>query len=73
MCGLDGSRNHVLDPHRKGTIERDMPAVDILKVTHKGAARGDAACLPPLLWTLLCFFSSVQNLAIIVSSLTHGH
>jgi len=26
-----------------------MPAVDILKVTQKGATRGDAACSPPLL------------------------
>ena len=27
--------------------------VDILKVTHREAARGDAACSPPFLWPLL--------------------
>ena len=26
----------------------DMPGLNVLKVTHEGPARGDAACLPPL-------------------------
>ena len=46
--------------HKKGTFEGDThvpgharPAVNILKVTHRGSARSDAACLLPLLEPLV--------------------
>jgi len=44
-------------PPQEGELSRGhtgtCPAVKILKVTHKGAAHGDAACSPPLLWPLV--------------------